>query len=259
MKTLFVISVMLISLLATMGCSDVDTRTVESQSTAQPAAKAAPAAKSASFTGPVVETMDAGGYTYVRVDKDGDAIWAAAPKCEMAEGTEVFIDMRMPMKNFHSETLDRTFEVVYFTGGFTEADKAQPGNAMGGQMAMGGQTEHPNPTAGGTDVELAGIEKAEGGLTVAEVWGSSKSLAGQQVTVRGKVVKYNSGIMGRNWIHVRDGSGSDGTNDLTVTSQGMANVGDLVTVKGTIAVDRDFGAGYKYAVIMEDADVKKAE
>jgi len=258
-KTLFVISVMLVSLLAAMGCNDVDTRTVESQSTPKPAAQAAPAAQSASFTGPVVETMDAGGYTYVKVVKDGEDIWAAAPKCEMAVGTEVFIDMRMPMKGFHSETLDRTFDVVYFTGGFTEEAKSQPGNAMGGQMAMGGQTEHPNPTAGGTDVDLAGIERAEGGMTVAEVWGSSKSLAGQQVTVRGKVVKYNAGIMGRNWIHVRDGSGTAGTNDLTVTSQGMAKVGDLVTVKGTIAVDRDFGAGYKYAVIMEEADVKKAE
>ena len=80
---------------------------------------------------------------------------------------------------------------------------------------------HPMPAAApAAAVDLAGIAKAEGGLTVAEVFADPAKLAGQKVIVRGKVVKTNAGIMGTNWVHVRDGSGAEGTNDLTVTTKG---------------------------------------
>jgi hypothetical protein len=73
---------------------------------------------------------------------------------------------------------------------------------------------------------------------------------------RGKVVKTNPNIMGKNWLHVRDGSGAEGTNDLTVTTAGTApNVGDTVVVKGTVALEKDFGMGYQYDIIVEDAEV----
>ena len=81
-------------------------------------------------------------------------------------------------------------------------------------------------------------------------------LAGQPVVFRGKVVKTNPNIMGKNWLHVRDGSGAEGTNDLTVTTAGTApNVGDTVVVKGTVALNKDFGMGYQYDIIVEDAEV----
>jgi hypothetical protein len=73
--------------------------------------------------------------------------------------------------------------------------------------------------------------------------------------VRGRVVKFNAMIMGKNWLHVRDGSGADGTNDLTVTTATKARVGDLVLVTGVLKTDRDFGGGYKYSLIVEDATV----
>jgi hypothetical protein len=108
-------------------------------------------------------------------------------------------------------------------------------------------------------VDLAGIAKAEGGKTVAEVFAEKDQLAGQKVVVRGKVVKTNANIMGKNWLHVRDGSGSDKTNDLTVTAPGGAgvlpNVGDTVVVTGQVALNKDFGMGYTYDVILEDAVV----
>ena len=102
---------------------------------------------------------------------------------------------------------------------------------------------------------VEGVEKASGGVTVAEIYGQSAGLAGQNVTLRGRVVKFTPNIMGTNWIHVQDGTGSQGTHDLTVTTSATVQVGDMVVVKGAVTVDKDFGAGYRYAVIIENADV----
>ena len=117
--------------------------------------------------------------------------------------------------------------------------------------------EHPaaKPTA---EVDLAGIAKADGGKTVAEIYAGKDALAGTKVTVRGKVVKSNSGIMGRDWLHVRDGSGADGTSDLTVTTNStpLPKVGDTVLVTGTVVLNKDFGMGYQYPVMLESAEVK---
>jgi len=115
---------------------------------------------------------------------------------------------------------------------------------------------HPAPAPAET-VDLAGIAKAEGGKTVAEVFAEKDQLAGKPVTFRGKVVKTNANIMGKNWVHVRDGSGAKGDNDLTVTttSPSLPDVGDTVLVTGTLALDQDFGMGYQYAVIVQNAEL----
>ena len=115
---------------------------------------------------------------------------------------------------------------------------------------------HPIPSAAATDVDLAGIARAEGGQTVAEIFAGKDQLAGQTVVFRGKVVKTNPNIMGKNWLHVRDGSGVEGSNDLTVTTGDAApNVGDTVVVTGPVVLNKDFGMGYTYDVIIEDAQV----
>ncbi len=116
--------------------------------------------------------------------------------------------------------------------------------------------EHP-AAAPAAEIDLAGIAKADGGKTIAEVYGEKDALAGTKVTVRGKVVKSNSGIMGKDWLHVRDGSGEDGTNDLTLTtnSSPLPDVGEVVLVTGTVVLDKDFGMGYVYPVMIEDAEV----
>jgi hypothetical protein len=116
---------------------------------------------------------------------------------------------------------------------------------------------HPVPTASPVaDVDLTGIEKAAGGKTVAEVFAEKDQLAGANVTIRGKVVKTNAGVMGKNWLHVRDGSGAEGTNDLTVTTASvLPEVGSTVVVSGPLTLDKDFGMGYQYDVIIEDAEV----
>ena len=104
--------------------------------------------------------------------------------------------------------------------------------------------------------DFSKIVKPKGGKTVQEVYQEKDKLKGKRVTLRGKVVKYNEGIMGKNWIHLRDGTGKEPANDLTVTTQAKAKVGDTVLLEGIVTLDKDLGAGYNYDVIIEDAKVK---
>jgi hypothetical protein len=205
-------------------------------------------------TGTVVETLDASSYTYVRVKLDQGEIWAAASHFDVAVGDRVTVPLDMPMENFHSDTLKRDFPLIYFTSRIERA------GAPSGPAAL--PPSHP-PTGGAmpTPSMVSGTEPvkpAAGGLTVAQVWADRTRLAGTKVTVRGRVVKYNSGILGRNWLHLQDGSGSsgEGTHDLTVTTAATSRVGLVVTATGTVVVDKDFGAGYSYKVLLEDATVE---
>jgi hypothetical protein len=181
----------------------------------------------------------------------------------------------MPMQDFESKTLKRKFELVYFgTLVDPNAPAAMPAGmpgaggapgAMGGGMGGGEPpaniaAQHAQAAAGPVDVGDVKVPKASGAdsRTVAEVFAQRAALKEKAVTVRGKIVKFNSGIMGRNWLHIRDGSGTSGKdNDLTVTTAESAAVGDVVVVKGKVAVDKDFGAGYSYPVIVEEAKLSK--
>ena len=156
----------------------------------------------------------------------------------------------MLMTNFESKTLKRTFDEVYF-GTLTAADAA-----AGVAAASQGAGTPPVVQA-----NVGKVEKATGAdaRTVAEVWVQKAALVGKTVTIRGTVVKYNDGVMGKNWIHLQDGSGDAklGTNDITVTSLDGAAKGQTITITGTVRADKDFGAGYAYAIIVENAKVVK--
>ena len=104
-------------------------------------------------------------------------------------------------------------------------------------------------------MDFTGLKPAKGGKTVAEIYPSSAKLAGKAVTVRGKVVKYNGDIMGKNWLHIQDGTGGVVDNDLLVTTSSVAALGDTVLVEGKVAINQDFGSGYKYDVLIEEAKV----
>ena len=92
--------------------------------------------------------------------------------------------------------------------------------------------------------------------TVEQVFTQQAELSGKHIHISGKVVKVNNGIMGKNFIHIQDGSGAEGTNDIIVTSQQTANVGDKVEVDALVTTNRDFGMGYSYAVILEEGQLK---
>lgn len=142
------------------------------------------------------------------------------------------------------------------------ADAAQAAGAdphAAGMPPMGGANPHAagNPADAAAVTDFSGIKKAEGGQTVAELFEHKQHLAGQAVAVRGKVVKVNANIMGRTWVHLRDGTGAEGKNDVTVTTAGPAPaIGATALVSGKLATDKDLGMGYKYEIIVEDATIK---
>ena len=105
------------------------------------------------------------------------------------------------------------------------------------------------------EMDFSGIEVPPSGKTVETLYAQKDELAGEVVVVRGKVVKFNGPIMDRNWLHLRDGTGEEGTNDLTVTTQATVALGDLVTARGVLSLDQDFGMGFVYAIIMDGAEV----
>jgi hypothetical protein len=132
------------------------------------------------------------------------------------------------------------------------AGEAAP--AMGGGSKPAMPANHP-AIGGEKAAPVTGIKKADGGQTIAEVYASKDKLAGKPVKIRGQVVKYNAEIMERNWIHIQDGTGAAGSNDLLVTTNDKAKVGDTILITGTLAKDKDFGHNYKYAVLVENAKV----
>ncbi len=219
------------------------------------------------IVGTVLETMDAAGYTYMRLKTGQGEIWAAVPKSAVKKGSEVTIVNAVIMNGFESKTLKRKFDRIVFgniDGGAGAPEGFAP-FAPGHGTPKGNQATVAGPHAGlanaPAETGKIKVKKAEGaeGRTIAEIFAGKASLKDKSVVVRGKVVKYNPGIMGKNWIHLRDGSGSmeKKNDDLTVTTLDAAAVGDVVVVRGTLHLDRDFGAGYTYPVIIEDAKVSK--
>jgi hypothetical protein len=205
------------------------------------------------FSGKVVEAMNAAGYTYALVDTGASKLWAAAPQFPVKVGDSLAVAQAMPMPNYHSKTLNRDFDVVYFTGNVKVNGVSPDAGGKSAELPK----NHPHIT-GVLDkpvVDLSGIKKAEDGKSIAEIYADKSKISGKPVKVRGRVVKYNGDIMGRNWIHIRDGTGRAGSDDLTVTTASKAKVGDMVLVTGTAATDRDFGASYQYSLIIENAQV----
>ena len=202
----------------------------------QPAAPQMPAVK-----GEALEILEVESYTYLRLKtKDGET-WAAVAKAPVKKGAQVTIENVMVMHKFESKSLKKTFDKVTFgtlagSGASTVAAKAPPAADVKVPKAAG-----PNAR------------------TVAEIVTKRADLKNKAIEVRGKVVKYSQAVMGKNWVHLRDGSGSaaDGSNDLLVTTKDQTKLGDVVIAKGVVHTDKDFGAGYSYKVLVEDATLQK--
>ncbi len=228
------------------------------------------------ITGTVKETMNAGGYTYMSFVVNGEARWVAGPKTFVKAGSTVSIVPPMSMPNFKSAALKREFKMIYFTSKIItgKIDIMKPGkmtNTMP-ELAKAGATDPhagmdmsktattpaadsiiPNDrvkTAAKQSHPIKGIKKVDDGKTISDVLKQKKELAGKSVKIRGQVIKYTSEVMNKNWIHIKDSSTGD---DLTITTSGSAKVGDTIIVDGKIAVNKDFGYGYIYPVIVEDA------
>lgn len=205
----------------------------------------------ASVKGEVLEVKSVESYTYLRLSTPNGEYWAAVARAPVQKGATVTLENVMVMTNFESKSLKRTFPTILF--GTLRGAAPIPSSAH----AMG--TAYPT-LAKMTVTSDMRVPKASGenAMTVAEIVTKSAELKDQTVLVRGKVVKYNPEIMGKNWVHLRDGTGSavDSTNDLLVTTTNEAKIGDVVTAKGVVRTDKDFGSGYSYHVMIEEATLQ---
>jgi hypothetical protein len=206
-----------------------------------------------------MEVIQTSNYTYLRVEKNKQEQWIAVGKMEAKAGDVVYFEQGMEMTNFKSPELGRTFESVLFVNEIS--DKPLGGDIMPKGMEGGSNS----PEVHGTQPEKPVIEKVDvkvdlpaGGTAIGILYAKKADFTGKMVTVRGKVTKINAGIMGRNWIHIQDGTADGDKFDLTVTTQDEPKVGDIVTYTGTFTVNKDFGYGYSYEILVEDAQVVKA-
>jgi len=195
--------------------------------------------------GVVKETFDSGGYTYVLLDSGKQTFWAAGPKTPLSAGAMAGISTRMPMRHYHSKTLNRDFDLIYFTD---HISTDTPGHEK--PPAIDELDPHAGIARAPAAQPVAGIEKADNGKTIDEIFKQQKQLAGKTVRVRGKVVKFTRQVLGRNWIHIRDGSTG---RDLTLTTHDSAALDDIIVAEGVLGLGKDFGYGYVYDVILEES------
>ena len=196
-------------------------------------------------TGEVLEVKEVEAYTYLRLKTSAGETWAAVSKTPLKIGAKVTLNNVTTMENFESKTLKKTFPSILF-------------GTLGG-AGQGAADPHAG-LAKVPELAIVKVPKASGtnAFTVAEVIAQADKLKDKPVRVQGKVVKYNGGIMGKNWLHLRDGSGTaaDNTHDILVTTDANAKLGDVVTVSGVVHANKDFGAGYNYKVLIEEATLK---
>ena len=207
--------------------------------------------------GKIIERMDAPPYTYLKLKTGKTEVWTAVPETKVAKGTVVTVLNVMQMDNFESKTLKRKFEVIFFGTAAALGDAAVPAEGTApGDVAL----THAKAAKGPAVAPDVKVDKATGpdARTVAEVHAQKAALKGKPVSIHGKVVKYTAEVMGKNWMHLRDGSGDagKGDNDIAITTKDSVKVGDLVLVRGVVRTNKDFGAGYTYEVIVEDATIK---
>lgn len=196
-----------------------------------------------SHTGIVQEVMNGGGYTYLKIEEKGNEFWIAAPETAVTKGSQVIFSEQGWMANFKNKALNRTFERILFVGS-VHVVSSSPGS----KGALQSKTS-PSPKF---------VAKKDDIYTVEEIFNWKNELNGKIIKVRGKVVKVLKRIMKRTWVHIKDGT-SSGDNKKVVfrTMTAAPAVGDEVTAQGTLELDKDFGFGYFYSVIVEDSTFSK--
>ena len=192
----------------------------------------------------IQEVLQTTSYTYLNVKEGNTTEWIAVPKMEAKTGETVYHTGGMVMTDFKSKELNRSFPKILFMNGvsMTPDGSEQKGVEM--------PTHTGKPKIEKKDLN---IEKAKGGITIGELFKQKDAFSGKNVKIKGKVIKYNEGIMGKNWIHLQDGTSFGEEFDLAITTLDTVKAGDIVILEGKISLNKDFGSGYFFKVIMEEA------
>jgi hypothetical protein len=198
--------------------------------------------QSGSRSGEVIDQVNSGSYSYLQLKENDKLYWVAVPTMKIENGESIYFSQYMEMKDFKSETLNRTFASVLFVN-----DASKSMNKM--------NMKNPHSDVQSLDKQTISVGTLKDGKTIADIYKNKQSLNGKTVKVKGKVVKFNSGIMNRNWVHIQDGTDNNGDFDLLITSDESVRVGDIIVADGKLAIDKDFGAGYFYPVLVEEAKI----
>jgi hypothetical protein len=211
----------------------------------------------------VTEVLQTTNYTYLRVKENDSLLWLAVSKIEAKEGETYYYENPMRMENFESKELNRKFDTVYFIDKVSKQpmnDIAEPISTEAFKdtqlLLTENQKRSLTESHGMRKPEQQGnihVEPAKGEITIKELYSQKEKYEGKVATVRGKVTKINPGIMNRNWVHIQDGTSAGDKFDLTVTTTSDVKVDDIISFEGKISVNKDFGFGYFYDLIMEDA------
>ena len=218
-----------------------------------------------SMSGKLVETMNVASYTYICLEENGTKTWFAVPLTKVTVGQELAVRPGFEMVNFKSRELNRTFEKIFFSDGLVvkrdTAGEEAIKRAHLEKPAKDVTGIPPGPATNALVSDSIKVDRATGAnaFTVAELYEKKGMLDKQKVAVRAKVIKVTKGVMGKNWVHLRDGTGdaAQHTNNLVATTQDDPAVGDVVTAIGTIYRNKDFGSGYTYDLIMEDSSIRR--
>jgi len=193
----------------------------------------------------VDEVLPATKYVYVHVSEGANQFWVATALKDIHIGETYFYKGGLLKTNFESKEYDRTFEKIYLVSQFVPAKHDGSINHVHDMEAT--QSEPMNKDTAKT---VRKIEKAEGSMSIVELVSDPQKYEGKIVQLSGECVKINPKIMDRNWIHLKDGSKDD--YDLVITSDIFVREGTVITIKGTVALNKDYGAGYKYDLILEN-------
>ncbi|MDT8337676.1 MAG: hypothetical protein RQ763_00610 [Sulfurimonas sp.] len=208
----------------------------------------------------VLETMNGGGYTYAKVDEDGNIYWIAGPQVNIAVGTRISFLEQMVMSDFTSKALNKQFDQLVFVSAIVPADGSastapEQTLTLDDAHANCDHSKEATPTQIQQDAPtVVSVAKNADGYTIEELYAKKDTLKDKNIKLNAKVVKVSKNIMGKDWIHLQDGSGAAGTNDIIATAvNSTIQVGDTVTTEGIIKTDIDLGYGYNFSVLIEEA------
>jgi len=192
----------------------------------------------------VKEILQTTSYTYLMFEEDGEEYWGAIPRRDdIVKGNTYYFDSSMEMENFPSKELSRTFDRIFFIESISDTPFPEAGMVMGDKKG--------SARVGNMEVQV--IEQIEDGVTIAELYENSSVYAGKRVKIHGKVVKFTPQVMGKNWVHIQDGTKSGNNFDITITTSDIVKNDDVATFVGLVVLDKDFGYGYAYELIIEEA------
>jgi hypothetical protein len=213
----------------------------------------------------VQEIVQTSNYTYMRLQELGnpeikasDTLWAATTYMEPKNGDTLYYKGGMPMINFKSRELNRTFKKVLFLDSLSKKPPIPTKEALigTGHNMMGDSAKNGKPQIKKVTVAL---DKVADAIPIADLFAKKMSFNGKIVKINGQVTKFSKEIMGKNWMHIQDGSEWGGKFDITMTTdlKTKASVGDVVYFEGIVAVDKNIGQGYFYEILVEDAKILK--